>query len=527
MEEKELQNTPVTENKETKEENNTQTAVSFDAPEQPQRRKRVRIADATAGAPERRYAGPSEYSSRFSADNEHRGPIPPRRTPYDRYGQNRYNNSPDTHYERPNYNNYSREQRPGYERPTNNYERPTNSYERPTNSYEQPRYSYRERYEQKEYQENRYPSYERRSYNDRNEYNNYTNTRPYYPGREERYYDNNQARNNYRDRYNNRNYYQQNNESRPFYPNNNNDGYPGYQPDRGYRPNNRYPSNRNNNRPMPGRRFDNFAGGKNRPPHKPKKFIPRPKPIVYENVFYAPDEPIRLNKFLANSGVCSRRLADEKILAGEVTVNGNVITELGVKVTLNDKITVNGKDVNLEQKVYVLLNKPRKCVTTTDDPQERFTVMNLVKNACPQRLFPVGRLDRNTTGVLLLTNDGDLASKLVHPSFKKKKIYHVWLDRDVTVEDMQKLADGVDLEDGEMHADAVSYVSDDNHSQVGIEIHSGRNRIVRRLFSTLGYHVRKLDRVYFAGLTKKNLGRGKWRFLTQEEVNMLKMGAFE
>ena len=194
---------------------------------------------------------------------------------------------------------------------------------------------------------------------------------------------------------------------------------------------------------------------------------------------------------------------------------------------MNDRIEVNGKVITPEQKVYVLLNKPRNCVTTSDDPQERLTVVQLTRSAAKERIYPVGRLDRNTTGVLLLTNDGDLAAKLVHPSFEKKKIYHVWLDREVSVEDMQKLADGVELEDGEMHADAISYVDEEDHTQVGIEIHSGRNRIVRRLFEHLGYRVEKLDRVYFAGLTKKNLGRGKWRYLTQEEVNNLKMGAFE
>jgi 23S rRNA pseudouridine2605 synthase len=181
----------------------------------------------------------------------------------------------------------------------------------------------------------------------------------------------------------------------------------------------------------------------------------------------------------------------------------------------------------LEQKVYVLLNTPKNCVTTADDPQERLTVMDLVKNACQERIVPVGRLDRNTTGVLLLTNDGDMASKLTHPKFLKKKIYHVWLDKDVSVDDMQKLAEGVELEDGEIHADAVSYVSDFDKTQVGIEIHSGRNRVVRRMLEALGYHVIKLDRVYFAGLTKKNLKRGQWRYLNDKEVSMLRMGAFE
>lgn len=253
------------------------------------------------------------------------------------------------------------------------------------------------------------------------------------------------------------------------------------------------------------------------------------KPVqpTYEQPELSADEPIRLNKFIANSGVCSRREADDLIAAGAVLVNGVPVTTLGTKVTINDRIEVNRQEVKPEKKVYVLLNKPRNCVTTSDDPQERMTVVNLVRSAAKERIYPVGRLDRNTTGVLLLTNDGELAAKLVHPSFEKKKIYHAWLDREVTPEDMQKLADGIELEDGEMHADAISYVTDEDHSQVGIEIHSGRNRIVRRLFEALGYRVVKLDRVYFAGLTKKNLGRGKWRYLTQEEVDNLKMGAFE
>ena len=250
-------------------------------------------------------------------------------------------------------------------------------------------------------------------------------------------------------------------------------------------------------------------------------------PPVYDQEPMELSEEIRLNKFLSNAGVCSRREADELIKVGAVLVNGAPVTVLGTKITARDRVEVNGREVRPEQKVYLLLNKPRNCVTTTDDPQERLTVTHLVRKACKERIYPVGRLDRNTTGVLLLTNDGDLAAQLVHPSHKKKKIYHVWLDREVAAEDMQKLADGVELEDGEMHADAISYVTEDDLSQVGIEIHSGRNRIVRRLFEHLGYHVKKLDRVYFAGLTKKNLGRGKWRYLTQDEVNNLKSGAFE
>ena len=262
---------------------------------------------------------------------------------------------------------------------------------------------------------------------------------------------------------------------------------------------------------------------------KPKKpatpFIP--EQVKYEEQLSDPNEPIRLNRFLANSGVCSRREADTFIQAGVVQVNGEVVTTLGTKITRQDEVLFRDQPVHIESKIYILLNKPKNCMTTVDDPQNRRTVMDLVKNACPERIYPIGRLDRNTTGVLLLTNDGNLASKLTHPSFKKKKIYHVWLDKEVAVEDMEKLASGLVLDDGEIHADAISYASEEDPKQVGIEIHSGRNRIVRRMFEALGYHVTKLDRVYFAGLTKKNLGRGKWRYLNEQEVNMLRMGAFE
>ena len=251
------------------------------------------------------------------------------------------------------------------------------------------------------------------------------------------------------------------------------------------------------------------------------------KPAEYKDTITDPNAPIRLNKYLANAGTCSRREADTYIEAGVVKVNGEVVTELGVKVSRFDTVLFHDQLVKLESKIYVLLNKPKDCVTTSDDPQARLTVMDLVKKACNERIYPVGRLDKNTTGVLLLTNDGDLASKLMHPKFLKKKIYHIWLDRNITKEDMEKIAAGIELEDGEIHADAISFASDDDKSQVGIEIHSGRNRIVRRIFEHLDYRVLKLDRVYFAGLTKKNLPRGNWRHLTQVEVNMLRMGAFE
>ena len=251
------------------------------------------------------------------------------------------------------------------------------------------------------------------------------------------------------------------------------------------------------------------------------------KQIEYRETHTDPDEPIRLNKYLANAGVCSRREADSFIEAGVVKVNGEVVTELGTKVKRSDVVLFHDQQVNIEKKVYVLLNKPKDYVTTSDDPQNRKTVMDLVKGACRERIYPVGRLDRNTTGVLLLTNDGELATKLTHPQYLKKKIYHVFLDKNVSAADMRQIAEGIELDDGEIHADAIEYASETDRKQVGIEIHSGRNRIVRRIFEHLGYKVIRLDRVYFAGLTKKNVRRGDWRFLTEAEVNMLHTGMFE
>ena len=234
-----------------------------------------------------------------------------------------------------------------------------------------------------------------------------------------------------------------------------------------------------------------------------------------------------MNKFLANAGVCSRREADEFITAGVVSVNGEVVTELGTKIKRGDEVKFHDQAVSIERKIYVLLNKPKDTVTTSDDPQARRTVMDLVKGACSERIYPVGRLDRNTTGVLLLTNDGDLASKLTHPKCLKKKIYHVHLDKNLTKADMEQIAAGIQLDDGEIQADAISYTDDFKKDEVGIEIHSGKNRIVRRIFESLGYKVVKLDRVFFAGLTKKGLRRGEWRYLTEQEVNFLRMGSFE
>lgn len=251
------------------------------------------------------------------------------------------------------------------------------------------------------------------------------------------------------------------------------------------------------------------------------------KVLRYKEQNYDPDAPIRLNRYLSNAGVCSRREADKYIQEGKITVNGNVITELGYKVLRTDSIMVDNKLVNLEDKVYVLLNKPKDCVTTSSDPDGRKTVMDFVKGACPERIYPVGRLDRNTTGVLLLTNDGDMAAKMMHPKYIKKKIYHVYCDKPVAVADIQQIREGIMLDDGEIHADRIEYASEVDNKQIGIEIHSGRNRLVRRIFEKLGYRVLKLDRVYFAGLTKKNLRRGHWRFLDEAEVNMLRIGAYE
>ena len=317
--------------------------------------------------------------------------------------------------------------------------------------------------------------------------------------------------------------YRQNN-GNGYRQNNNNNGYRQY--NGGYRQNNNNGGCRQNYN-------GNYQqGGFNRRPQQQrprpgKSFTPRPKRIEYEMPIPDPNEQVRLNKFMANAGICSRREADEYIQQGLVKVNGTVVTELGSKISPVDVVEFKDEVVTLQSKCYILLNKPKDCVTTSDDPNGRTTVMDLVKGACNERIYPVGRLDRNTTGVLLLTNDGDLASKLTHPKYVKKKIYHVWCDRDIAEDDMQKIADGIELEDGPIHADAISYATETDRNQAGIEIHSGRNRIVRRIFESLGYRVTKLDRVYFAGLTKKNLPRGRWRYLTQEEVNYLKMGSFE
>ncbi len=285
-----------------------------------------------------------------------------------------------------------------------------------------------------------------------------------------------------------------------------------------------------------------FERGKKRPAPKPMfraedesgigQMINRRKEFEQEklsdndNVAIPFKEECRLNKYIANSGICSRREADNFILAGCVTVNGSVVTELGTKINVTkDDVRFNGERLHGEEKVYIVMNKPKGFVTTTSDPHAEKTVMELMKK-CTARVFPVGRLDKNTTGVLMFTNDGEIAERLTHPAYDKKKIYQVSLDKDLTQEDYDKILAGVTLSDGEVAADALDYIEENDHRKMGIEIHSGKNRIVRRIFESLGYDVKALDRVYFAGLTKKNLKRGEWRYLTEGEVNILKMGAY-
>ncbi|KAB3758640.1 pseudouridine synthase [Phocaeicola vulgatus] len=401
---------------------------------------------------------------------------------------NRYNNDGEQRPYRPRTNSYNREggDRP-YRSSYNNGDRP--SYNRYNNNGDRP--------QRPRFNPNSEDGGEQRSYRPRTNYNREGGEqRPYTP----------------RPRFNSG----EGGEQRSYTPRPRTGGY-NQGGDRPYRP-----------------RTGGYQGGGYNRPYRPRTADYNPnakyslkKQIEYKDILTDPNEPIRLNKFLANAGICSRREADEFITAGVVSVNGEVVTELGTKIKRTDEVKFHDEPVSIERKTYILLNKPKDCVTTSDDPQERKTVMDFVKGACKERIYPVGRLDRNTTGVLLLTNDGDLASKLTHPKYLKKKIYHVYCDKNVTKADLDQIAAGVTLDDGEIHADAISYASETDKSQVGIEIHSGKNRIVRRIFESLGYKVIKLDRVYFAGLTKKGLRRGDWRYLTEQEVNMLRMGSFE
>ena len=411
---------------------------------------------------------------------------------------NRYNNDGEQRPRRPRVGSYNREGGDRPYRPSSSYNNRGSYGDRP----QRPHYN-AEGGEQRSYRPrtNNYNAEggEQRSFRPRtNNYNReggYSNDRPQRP------------------RYN-----AEGGEQRSFRPRTGYNAEGGYSTDRPQRP--RF--NPSGQQPRkPGQKRQRTPG------YNPNAKYSMKKQIEYKEILADPNEPIRLNKFLANAGVCSRREADEFIAAGVVSVNGEVVTELGTKIKRTDEVKFHDEPVNVERKVYVLLNKPKDCVTTSDDPQERKTVMHCVKDACKERIYPVGRLDRNTTGVLLLTNDGDLASKLTHPKYLKKKIYHVYCDKNVTKADFDQIAAGITLEDGEIHADAISYASETDKKQVGIEIHSGKNRIVRRIFESLGYKVTKLDRVYFAGLTKKGLKRGDWRYLTEQEVNFLRMGSFE
>ena len=310
-------------------------------------------------------------------------------------------------------------------------------------------------------------------------------------------------------------------------------GEGGYQPrpryqqqgEGGYQPRPRYQQQNDGGYQQQGR--PRFQQQQARRPQGNPALYSKKKRVEYQEKYEDPTKPIRLNKFLANAGICSRREADDFILAGVITVNGMVVSELGAKVLPTDQVKFHDQPVRREKKVYILLNKPKNTVTTTDDPQERHTVIDLVKNACSERIYPVGRLDRNTTGVLLLTNDGDLAAKLTHPKFGKKKIYAATLDKNLSEEAYNELMAGVVLDDEVIIPDALEFPKEGDRKHVGLQIHSGQNRVVRRMFEKVGYKVVQLDRVSFAGLTKKNVPRGKYRFLTQQEVSMLQMGAFE
>ena len=302
-------------------------------------------------------------------------------------------------------------------------------------------------------------------------------------------------------------------------------GFGTERPQRAERPNKPFHAERPN-KPFHAERPNKPFHGDRPKPKRNNGLYSAHKQQVYREQFEDPTKPVRLNKYLANAGICSRREADDFIQAGVITVNGVTVDNLGVKVLPTDDIRFHDQPVRRERKVYILLNKPKNTVTTTDDPQERHTVIDIVRNACPERIYPVGRLDRNTTGVLLLTNDGDLAAKLTHPKFHKKKIYAVTLDRELDEVDEAIVRSGVVLDDERIIPDALEFPKTDR-KHIGLEIHSGQNRVVRRIFEKVGYKVVNLDRVSFAGLTKKNVGRGKWRFLTPKEVSFLQMGSFE
>ena len=468
-----------------------------------------------------REGGDRPYRPRFNANNE--GGERPQRS----YGDRSYGDRP----QRPSYNREGgdRPYRPRFNNNNEGGERPQRPYNREGGSYDRPqRPSYNREGGDRPYR----PRFNSES--GERPQRAYSSDRPYRP----RFNPNAEGGERPQRSYGDRPSYNREGGDRPQRSYGDRPSYNREGGDRPQRPS--YGNNSGGDRPY--RPRFNSGGGRpggygnrdsySRPVRRSADYDPnakysKKKQIEYKEQFVDPNEPIRLNKFLANAGVCSRREADEFITAGVVSVNGEVVTELGTKIKRGDEVKFHDQTVSIERKIYVLLNKPKDTVTTSDDPQARRTVMDLVKGACNERIYPVGRLDRNTTGVLLLTNDGDLASKLTHPKYLKKKIYHVHLDKNLTKADMEQIAAGIQLDDGEIHADAISYTDDFKKDDVGIEIHSGKNRIVRRIFESLGYKVMKLDRVYFAGLTKKGLRRGEWRYLTEQEVNFLRMGSFE
>lgn len=458
------------------------------------RDKRTRTVTATTERVERRPRQPRE-----AADAEH-----------------------SREYKRTSFNpNFTRENRPTFdEKPHRSYgDRPQRNYgERPTYDEQRPR-SYGERSSYKEkphrYRTEKSGQEERHPYGNRSEYGD----KPYRSFGSKSRYGENRPQNKYG--HDSGNTFGDEHPRRPY------GGKPtratfNDRPDeeRDFNSDRRFEKRTDNRGP---KKFGNKFG-------KPTKlgFKKRDeRPVSYPK--YNPEKQtgaIRLNRFIAQSGICSRREADDFIVAGVVTVNGKVVTELGTKVMPTDEVRFNDSRVQGEKNVYLVLNKPKGYVTSLDDPHATKTVMDLVKGACEERIYPVGRLDKNSLGLLLFTNDGDLTKQLTHPAYQKKKIYQVTLDKPLTKADMERIAEGITLEDGEIHADEIAYVKD-KKQEIGIEIHSGRNRIVRRIFEHLGYEVKKLDRVYYAGLTKKKLKRGAWRFLTDEEVQRLKSGQYE
>ncbi|MCL1868562.1 MAG: rRNA pseudouridine synthase [Paludibacter sp.] len=438
-----------------------------------------------------------------------------------------------------NQNGLSYNQNSDYRREGNNQYQRRSNYNQTRDNY-QPRSNYN--------QARGNSSQPRRNFNDNGEgyaprrnYNNPQRNLPEDYGN--RWEENRDGNSNNQWRNSNNNYNNRQSQSRPRFNSNRPQQQNYSQRPNSFQPNNFQPrqnfgnrdDNANSNANYTETRFGNTGGGgavRFRKPYRktadydPNAKYSRKKQIEFQQEYFDPTKPVRLNKYLANTGICSRREADEYIQAGVISVNGDVVTALGTKIMPTDSVKFHDQSVQSERKVYILLNKPKDCVTTTEDPNAKKNVMDIVRNSCSERIYPVGRLDRNTTGVLLLTNDGDLASKLAHPKFDKKKVYQVTLNKPLLPEDFRTIMLGVELEDGTIAADALEYANIEDKTIIGIEIHSGKNRIVRRIFEKLDYKVKRLDRVMFAGLTKKNLPRGKYRFLSEQEIAFLKMGNF-